>query len=87
MSTVPPKADMWEDWNLGKRPVLGDVVDEPPFWAKYELPLAGPTAPRGGGGVPAVPLSSIAIYEGNGRWRARHRGNDWLRKGPAGGEE
>ena len=70
MTTEPPKADMWEDWNLGRWAVRGDVVDEPPFWEKYKLPLMGPGVPRGGGGCPAVPLSSIATYEGGGRWRA-----------------
>ncbi len=70
---------MWADWNLGKKPVVGDVVDDPVWWEKYELPMLPVRAPRGGGGTPAVPLSSIATYEGNGVWRARNRRNDWVK--------
>ena len=76
---LPPRPDIWADWNLGKRPVLGDgVVDEPAWWEKYGLPML-PSAggPRGGGGLPAVPLKEIADYEGNGVWRLRMKGNDW----------
>ena len=72
--TRPPDADMWSDWNLGREPVRGDVVDEPSWWEKYELPmLPSPGQPRGGGGGPAVPISQIATYEGNGRWQAKLR--------------
>ena len=65
-------------WNLGRVPVVGNVVDEPPWW-KHELPIR-PTVPgSGGGGIPAVRLDSIAVYEDGGRWRARNRGNEWWR--------
>ena len=42
-------------------------------------PLAahGPV-PRGGGGMPAVPLSEIARHEGDGVWRVTSRANDWM---------
>lgn len=80
----PPFPDVFEEWNLGKNPVVGNVVDEPPWWEKYDLPMLPSQteggAPRGGGGCPAVPLSQIATYEGNGVWRARNRGNDWMKK-------
>ena len=33
---------MWQHWNLGKRPVVGDVVDEGPWWEKYGLPFQTP---------------------------------------------
>ena len=75
----PPSAapnGVFEHWNLGAVPVVGNVVDEPPWWEKYGLPML-PTGQRGGGGCPAVPLDSIAVYEGEGRWRATNRGNDW----------
>lgn len=79
----PPREDMWEDWNLGTKPVVGNVVDEPSWWDKYDFTIEGP---RGFGGLPAmvggprnggVPLSRIAKYEGNGVWRAKLRGNEW----------
>ena len=71
---------MFREWNLGRRPVEGNVVDEPAWWEKYDLPLM-PTAgmPRGTGGMPAVPLSDIAEYGGDGTWRATSRANDWMR--------
>jgi hypothetical protein len=80
-SAVPPFKNMWQEWNLGKEPVRGNVVsDEPSWWDKYELPLLpSDSAQRGGGGCPAVPLDSIADYQGQGKWRARNRGNDWLK--------
>jgi hypothetical protein len=56
--------------------VLGDVVDEPAWWEKYNLPMLSGQA--GGGGCPAVPLRQIADYEGDGVWRVRHRGEEWL---------
>ena len=65
-------------WNLGRVPVVGNVVDEPPWWEKYELSIH-PTVPGSGGGVPAVRLDSIAVYEGEERWRARNRRNEWRR--------
>ena len=72
--------DIFHHWNLGRTPVTGNVVDEPPWWEKYDLPIypVDTVACRGGGGVPAVRLDSIAEYEGEGRWRAHNRGNDWL---------
>lgn len=79
LSRMPPQADMFEDWNLGRHPVVDDVIDEPAWWDKYDLPLIpSGDIPRGGGGMPAVPLSSIAIYEGDGLWRVRSRANDWM---------
>ena len=61
-------------------PVEGKVVDEPPWWEKYDLPLLpSGDVPRGGGGTPAVPLSKIAHYEGEGIWRVDSRANDWMR--------
>jgi hypothetical protein len=67
-----PLEDMFEDWNLGQRPVTGNIIDEIPWWEKYKLPIL-PTGdvPRGGGGTPAVPLSDIANYEGEGVWRVK----------------
>ncbi len=75
----PPFADMFEEWNLGERPATGQVVAEPAWWEKYALPLL-PTggAARGGGGTPAVPLSEVAAYEGDGLWRVASRANDWM---------
>ena len=85
-----PSADvdgMWAEWNLGQRPVSSDIAAEPPWWEKYSLPMLPISATagsadeqqrlRGGGGCPAVPLRSIATYEGRGVWRATLRGNDW----------
>jgi len=79
LSKAPPFADMFEEWNLGQAPVAGNVVDEPPWWEKYGLPMlpSGEVA-RGGGGTPAVPLSQIADYEGKGVWRVRSHANDWM---------
>lgn len=75
----PPLDDMWAEWNLGKSTPIGDVVDEPAWWEKYDLPmLPDPGTQRGGGGCPAVRLDQIANYEGGGVWRVRHRGEDWL---------
>lgn len=75
-----PYDDMFREWNLGQRPVEGNIVDEPAWWEKYDLPLL-PTAgmPRGTGGTPAVPLSNIAEYRGDGTWRVTSRANDWMR--------
>lgn len=79
LSRRPPDADMFAEWNLGRDPVRGRVVDEPAWWEKYALPLL-PTGNvlRGGGGMPAVPLSQIARYQGDGIWRAHLRANDWM---------
>ena len=78
MDISEPYDDMFREWNLGAAPVVGDVVPEPPWWEKYGLPMqpSGGDA-RGNGGLPAVPLSHIARYEGGGVWRAVHRGNLW----------
>jgi hypothetical protein len=71
---------MFEDWNLGERPVEGDVVDEPPWWEKYNLPmLPVGEVPRGGGGMPAVALADIADYKGEGIWQVESRANDWMK--------
>lgn len=79
LSRRPVYADIFEEWNLGERSVTGDVIAEPPWWQKYDLPML-PTGsvPRGGGGVPAVPLENIASYEGDGIWRVKSRANDWM---------
>lgn len=75
-----PGIDMFEDWNLGERPVEGDVVDEPPWWEKYNLPmLPVGDVPRGGGGMPAVALADIADYKGEGIWQVESRANDWMK--------
>ena len=80
LSRRPVFDDMFEEWNLGQRPVEGNVVAEPPWWEKYSLPLLpSGSVPRGGGGMPAVPLSSVATYEGDGLWRVKSRANDWMR--------
>lgn len=83
LSQQPPFDDMFEEWNLGERPVERNVISEPPWWEKYNLPLL-PTGsvPRGGGGTPAVPLSHIAEYEGDGVWRVQSRANDWMNGSP-----
>ena len=48
-------------------------------WEKYDLPmLPKDGTQRGGGGCPAVRLDQIADYEGEGVWRVRHRGEEWL---------
>ena len=80
VSRRPPEKDMFAEWNVGQRPAEGFVVEEPPWWEKYDLPLTPPGTPRGGGAVPAVPLSSIDQYEGEGVWRARSRANAWMRR-------
>ena len=73
-SRRPVFDDMFEEWNLGERPVEGHVVDELPWWDRYQLPLLpSGSVPRGGGGMPAVPLSDIANYEGDGKWRVKSR--------------
>ena len=74
-----PLDDMFAEWNLGRRGVQGHVVDEPAWWEKYDLPLL-PTGkvPRGGGGMPAVPLDKIARYQGDGRWKVDSLANDWM---------
>ena len=80
LSRRPPFADMFEEWNLGQQSVEGNVVAEPPWWEKYDLPLLpGGPVPRGGG-LPAVPLASVATYEGDGIWRVKSRANDWMRQ-------
>ena len=78
-SRRPVFDDMFEEWNLGENPVVRNVVSEPSWWEKYGLEML-PTGnvPRGGGGVPAVPLSRVANYEGEGIWRIRSRANDWM---------
>ena len=79
LSRDAPFEDMFHDWNLGREPVRGNVVDEPPWWRKYGLPpLPSATQPPGGGGMAAVPLSEIAAYEGDGVWRVQSRANDWM---------
>tara|TARA_B100000315_G_scaffold257904_2_gene308344 strand:+ start:3132 stop:3425 length:294 start_codon:yes stop_codon:yes gene_type:complete len=43
LSQAPPYDDMWQEWNLGERPVAGEVVDELAWWDKYNLTML----PRG----------------------------------------
>eukprot|EP01046_Picozoa_sp_COSAG06_P057037 COSAG06_NODE_10987_length_1584_cov_191.476768_1_plen_109_part_00 len=74
---TPPHADIWEGWNLGRAAPAGDVVAEPPWWEKYELPFSPAEFANGEGACPAVPLSRIAEYQGGGVWQARLRGNEW----------
>ena len=78
-SRQPPRDDIFAEWNIGQYPVEGNVIAEPSWWEKYNLPML-PTGdvPRGGGGTPAVPLSDIAGYEGDGRWQVVSRANDWM---------
>ena len=78
LDQVPPFDDMWAEWNLGKKPVVGDVQDELAWWEKYELPMLPALGVPRGGGCPAVPPSQIADCEGNGVWRAKNRGNEWM---------
>ena len=75
----PPFDDMFKQWNLGRQEATGHIVKEPAWWEKYNMPLlpAG-SVPRGGGGVPAAPLASVATYEGEGRWRFPLKGNNWM---------
>ena len=74
----PAGGDIWAGWNLGAEPARGDVVAEPPWWEKYQLPmLPSAAAGWGGGACPPVEIGRIADYEGGGVWRARIRGNDW----------
>lgn len=71
-----PFAGAFEDWNLGQRPVQGLVVDEPTWWDRYGLPLVPVgEVPRGGGGMPAVPLQDVARYVGEGCWQVELRPN------------
>ena len=64
--THPPLADMWADWNLGKEPVKGDVMDTkiwrstgPPQPQKAQQPRSpklavGEEGLRGVGGLGAT---------------------------------
>jgi hypothetical protein len=81
LSRAAPFDDLFEEWNLGRHPVVGNVLDEPAWWDKYGLPLL-PTGdvPRGGGGMPAVPLAQVAAYQGGGVWWVRARANDWMNR-------
>ena len=74
LSREPPSGHVFSDWNIGQRPVEGLVYDEPPWWERYSLPmLPVGDIPRGGGGAPAVPLSEIGRYLGNGTWSMINR--------------
>ena len=62
---------MWrQNWNLGQRPVTGDVVAEQPYWRKYGL--SDEANPCGAEAVDR-PLAEIADADAdaNGRWRLR----------------
>ena len=75
MERRPPFKDMFKEWNLGRSAVEGNVIDETPWWVRYELPLLPKTGVRrGGGGTPAVALSEVARYEGSGVWKVVRRG-------------
>ena len=79
VSREPPHVDMFDEWNLGKAAVSGNIVDEQPWWERYDLPMMpGEGMGRGTGGVPAVALKDIADYEGNGIWCVRRRGIEEL---------
>ena len=74
VSREPPHVDIFDEWNLGKAAVSGNIVDEQPWWERYDLPMMpGEGMGRGTGGVPAVALKDIADYEGNGIWCVRRR--------------
>ena len=74
VSREPPRSDIFGEWNLGQVPVTGEVVDEQPWWERYDLPMTpGEGMSRGTGGTPAVALKDIADYEGEGVWRVRRR--------------
>lgn len=74
LSREAPAANIFSDWNVGQRAVEGNVYDEPPWWERYGLPmLPGGSVMRGGGGVPAVPLSEIAEYVGDGVWSVTNK--------------
>ena len=73
LELTPPcpidEADMWrQNWNLGQRPVTGDVVAEQPYWRKYGL--SNETNPCGAEAVDR-PLAEIADADADGRWRLR----------------
>ena len=73
-SREAPAGDVFSDWNIGQRPVEGNIYDEPPWWERYGLPmLPAGNIPRGGGGAPAVPLSEIAEYVGDGVWSVTNK--------------
>ena len=78
---VAPTDDAFAGWNLGAAPITGNVVGEPAWWDKYQLPMLPSAAVgRGGGACPPVAISEIAVHEGGGVWRARLRGNEWCDK-------
>ena len=74
VSREPPSNGVFSDWNVGQKPIEGNVFDEPPWWERYGLPML-PTGgvPRGGGGTPAVVLSDIAEYLGDGVWSVKDK--------------
>ena len=74
VSREPPSNGVFSDWNVGQKPIEGNVFDEPPWWERYGLPML-PTGgvPRGGGGTPAVVLSDIAEYLGDGVWSVQDK--------------
>jgi hypothetical protein len=63
--------------------VIADVVGEPAWWEKYELPML-PSAAVGWGGGACSPIGPIVRYLGNGVWRARNRGDEWRPGWPGG---
>ncbi len=57
LSTVVGCDGMWREWNLGKHPPMGNIVDEAPWWEKYGLPFQ----------VPIMRLDQIATLS-DGVW-------------------
>ncbi len=47
---------------------------------RHGVKLTNKQGPRGGGGMPAVPLSQIATHEGNGARRLKPDANAWVEK-------
>ena len=43
--TNAPPNDMFEHWNLGRRPVTGDVVADEPWWVRHNCAIPTPDRP------------------------------------------
>ena len=55
----PDPEDMWRSWNLGKKPVTGDVVADPSWWDRYGVEMC----------TPNMTLAEIAAKGSDGLWR------------------
>ena len=42
--THPPPSDMWHNWNLGRKPAVGDIKVVPPWWERHNVSI--PTIDR-----------------------------------------